>query len=103
MCLLFCACGDEAEEKSVNEVIGDAIESYVRVDVSLRYEISGLPTVTHYINQLEENQYEVTGKVTVKDKYGDTYTGKYDAVVDYDPVANKASVDTCDIDQLYKN
>ena len=46
--------------------------------------------------------FEVTGKVTVKDKYGDSYTGKYDAVVEYDPATDDCDAN-CDIDKLYKD
>ena len=49
-----------------------------------------------------ENEYEVTGKVTVQDKYGDSYTGNYDATVEYNPTTDKCDVD-CNIGDLYKN
>jgi hypothetical protein len=34
----------------------------------------------------------VSGKITVHDKYGDSYTGTYDAVVVYDTAEDEASV-----------
>ena len=54
------------------------------------------------VDEISENNFEVTGKVTVRDKYGDTYTGNYDAVVEYNPTTNECEVD-CDIGILYKN
>ena len=51
-----------------------------------------MPTITTYVEKISENTYEVTGKVTIKDKYGDSYTGKYDAEVEYNPSTEKCSV-----------
>ena len=57
------------------------------------YEISGSPQVTMAsVREVSEDEWEVSGKITVKDKYGDSYTGTYDAVVEYDSSTGKASV-----------
>lgn len=105
MCLSLCACGSsgESESQSVESIVENRVKSYIMAEIALTYETEGVPTITYFVNQAGENQYEVTGKVTVKDKYGDSYTGKYDALVDYDAETGEAEIDTCDIDTLYKD
>ena len=103
LCLSLCACGSNGgDTESVEDKVRDAVESQINVDIMLRYDTTGVPSITTYIDEIGENEFEVTGKVTVRDKYGDTYTGNYDAVVEYDPATDDCDVD-CDIDTLYKN
>ncbi len=104
-CCLLCACGgsDSEREKSAEEVIRSAVESRIIVNISLNYDTVGVPDITVYITENSDGSYRATGKVTVKDKYGDTYTGKYDAEVDYDEESNSAYVSDLDLGSLYKN
>ena len=94
------ACGEPPQ--TVESKVADAVEFEVMFEIMLSYEIVGTPIVTTYIDTIGENEYEVTGKVTVRDKYGDTYTGKYDAIVSYNPETDKCSAQV-DIDTLYRD
>ena len=58
-----------------------AVTSYAKAKVTFDYEIVGEPVITAYVSRVGVTTYEVTGKVTVQDKYGDSYTGKYEAKV----------------------
>ncbi len=100
----LCACGGAKEEeqpKSVTEIVRDEVESRIRVQIALQYDTVGLPTITCYVQDKGNNEFEVTGKITVQDKYGDKYTGKYDAEATYDPETEDCDV-SLDIDTLYK-
>lgn len=96
-----CSVG-EKDEPSVSSRVVTEVKSKVQFMVGFQYDIVGLPQVTAYVQETGTNTYEVTGKVTVKDKYGDTYTGKYDAVATYDPETDDISVDE-EIGKLYKD
>lgn len=103
LCLSLCACsGGNGDTESVEDKVKLAVESQIMANIMLQYDTTGLPSITYYIDEISENNFEVTGKVTVKDKYGDSYTGKYDAVVEYDPATDDCDAD-CDIDKLYKD
>ena len=79
-----------------------AVKSRIMVEITLTYETTGVPSITTYVKEIGDNLYEVTGKVSVKDKYGDSYTGKYDAEVEYDPATEDCDVDL-DLGKLYKD
>lgn len=92
LCLALCACdGGDSDTNSVEDKVRFQVES--RITAYVYALTKSAPIITSYVDEIRENTFEVTGKVTVRDKYGDTYTGKYDAVVEYDP-----ATDTCDID-----
>ena len=74
----------------------------IMVEIALSYDTTGVPTITTFVDEIGENTYEVTGKVTVKDKYGDSYTGKYDAEVEYNPATDNCDVDL-ELGDLYKD
>ncbi len=102
------ACGGTEEaKKSPEELIIEDVKSTVSAriitTIILNYDTEGTPIITHYVNEISENKFEVTGKVTVRDKYGDTYTGKYDAVVEYDPAEEDSYVVSFDLGTLYKD
>ena len=103
LCFGLCACGGSKEpEKTPEDKVTSAVRSYIMVEITLSYETTGVPSITTFVNQIDETTYEVTGKVTVKDKYGDSYTGKYDAMVEYDPATEDCDVDL-ELGSLYKD
>ena len=102
MCLSLCACGGGSSKKSLSDRAADAVSSQIKVYVKLSYEVNGVPQVTTYVTETSTNHFKVTGKVTVRDAYGDTYSGKYDATAVYDPATDSFDVDY-DIAKLYKN
>lgn len=104
MCLSLCACGSGSgsSKKSLSDRAADAVSSQIKVYVKLSYEVNGVPQVTTYVTETSTNNFKVTGKVSVRDAYGDTYTGKYDATAIYDPATDDFDVDY-DVAKLYKD
>ena len=106
--LSLIACGGTKEpEKSPEELIVEDVKNDVSSEIIAtiiwKYETEGTPIITHYVDEISENKFDVTGKVTVRDKYGDTYTGKYDAVVEYDPAKEDSEIVSFDLGTLYKD
>lgn len=102
------ACGGTKEpEKSPEELIIEdvksAVSSKIIATIIWKYDTEGTPIITHYVDEISENKFEVTGKVTVRDKYGDTYTGKYDAIVEYDPAEEDSDIVSFNLGTLYKD
>ena len=104
LCFSLCACngGNEEDTESIEDKVKSAVKSDIMATIKLQYDTTGLPNITCYVDKISENKFEVTGKVTVKDKYGDSYTGKYDADVEYKPERDYCDVDL-DIGSLYKD
>lgn len=104
LCFGLCACGGGSTESkdSPEEKVRIAVRSQIVVELMFSYDTTGAPTITTYVDEIGNNRYEVTGKVTVNDKYGDSYTGKYDAEVEYDPATGDCDVDL-DLGTLYKD
>ena len=104
MCISLVACGGESLSESKTESVESKVESsvkaHIELDIICSYDTVGLPSITCYIDEISENNFEVSGKVTIKDKYGDSYSGKYDATVKYNPETDKCDTDV-DIDKLY--
>jgi len=96
MLLIFslCACSSsEGSGNSEEDKVISAVESRAIVEMTLGYETNGVPQITTAsVEEVSENKWEVSGKITVNDKYGDSYTGTYDAVVEYNPETDDASV-----------
>ena len=104
----FVACDLNNEpEKSPEELIIEDVESCVTAEIIAtiiwQYDTEGSPLITHYVDEIGENKFEVTGKVTVRDKYGDTYTGKYDAIVEYDPISEDSDIVSFNLGTLYRD
>lgn len=90
MCALLCACGAEestvstVKEPSLKEKAVASVESKVRSKLSDRgYDISGgVLCKTAAVTEVEENEeFEVSGTVFIKDKYGKYTSTIYDGTV----------------------
>lgn len=97
MLFTLCACGGGSGSSSTKDTERDKVVSAVRgravAAMLVSYETSGSPQVTMAsVREVSDDQWEVSGKITVKDKYGDSYTCTYDAVVSYNAATEKASV-----------
>ena len=105
MCISLVACGAESSSESTTESVASkvkrSVESLINTKIAINYDTVGVPDITCYIDEVSQNNFEVSGKVTVKDKYGDSYSGKYDATVKYNPETDKCDTDV-EIDTLYK-
>ena len=98
------ACDDTGEKTdSVSDEVKSAVRGRIIATVALQYDTTGSPNITFFVDEIGDNIYEVTGKVTVRDKYGDSYTGKYDAEVEYNPEDDDCNVTSFDLGTLYKN
>ena len=102
LCFSLCACGGNKDTESIEDRVKQSVKNRLNFMVSLDDKWKAVNNVTCIINKKSENTFEVTGKISIRDKYGDLYTGKYDASVEYD-----ASTDTfktnCNIGTLTKN
>ncbi len=98
MMVSLCACGggsssSETAESSERDKVTSAVRGRAVAAMLVEYETSGSPQVTMAsVREKSNHEWEVSGKITVKDKYGDTYTCNYDAKVKYDPELDKANV-----------
>lgn len=95
-----CSSSKE-DEPSLSSRVADQVEYRIQFEMKMQGAV-GLPQVTTYVRETGNNTFIVTGKVTIRDQYGDTYTGNYDATAKYNPETGNISVDT-DIGSLYKN
>ena len=102
----LAACGGKSSESSSTDpekIVKQAAEVRLAAEILTSYEIQGAPTYNSYVNKTGDNTYEVTGKATVRDKFGDSYTGKYTVEVKYDPETQKAEVTSVDLETPKKN
>ena len=104
MIISHCSCGGSgsnqtSEQDEVKKVVKNRLEAKILVS----YDTVGTPTITYYLDKSGSSRYNVSGKVTVKDKYGDSFTGKYDAVVDFDSSTSTWKVTSCNLDTPTKD
>ena len=89
MCALLCACGAEestvstVKETSLEEKAVSSVESKVRSKLSEKYDTSGgvLCKTAAVTEVKEDKRFEVSGKVFIKDKYGNLTSTIYDGTV----------------------
>lgn len=109
----FASCKGSTETSSSSsvetvETIEDKVRSSarieVRVDVYLKYGYFPTVNITNVSESYtENNKYYVSGKYTVKDNYGDAYTGKFDVTVVYDPETEQCDATETEIQTAYKD
>ena len=88
-CFVMSGCGDDSKgSKSQNDDIQDAVRYQIMADVARKSlsgsSISFISCTYATIKNLGNNQFKVSGKVTVRDQYGSMHVADYDAEVDYD-------------------
>lgn len=103
-CALFCSCSSSGNNKKYEKTAKDYIRDEIKYELRGRLYSSGysLSSFTTNIVKDGKTRYEVSGKVTVKDKYGDLWTGNYDAVVYYDADSDSYSVSSFSMGKIYK-
>lgn len=103
MGLSLVACGSsESSTETIEDKIVEGVKGEIMYTIAFTHETQGVPHITYYVDKINNKKYSVSGKVTVKDKYGDSYTGKYDATAKYDATLDDVVVDL-DLRKLYKN
>ena len=104
LCFSLGACSSKnVETESMDDRLKDAVKNRINATILIEYDTVGVPSATYYIDEMSETEFEVTGKVTVTDKFGDKYTGNYEAFVEYDPSTDELDVVDCEIYSLYKD
>lgn len=110
-CLFACGAGSTGEntqteaqssDDDVFERVQSMAENSVRAYVKYAYDYKDV-SLTTYVDALSGSKYEVSGKVTITDKYGDSYTGNYDVLLTYDVFNDTLTVDSTDVDSLYRD
>lgn len=86
--------GEETKTESGPSIKDQAItlaEREVRSKVSSKYDVSGgIGCETTAVNEVRDNVFDISGKVYVKNKYGDLSWAKYDVhVTYYEPIRNE--------------
>ena len=95
MCALLCACGEQKTKTESGPSIKDQAitlaEREVRSKVSNKYDASGgIGCETAAVNEVKDNVFDISGKVYVKNKYGDISWAKYDVhVTYYEPIGDE--------------
>ena len=104
MCLSLCACGTSESPDTPEDRAAAAVRGQLLVKTLLEYSFEGAPKITTFVNEIEpeydeecDTKYEVTGKVFIMDKYGDSYCAKYDAYVLYDSTLDEYDVSKCEL------
>ena len=92
----LCACSspDSDSDSETSSVISldDAIRNDVRREAMSKYNIAVVKEVMiGYTENVGEDQYTASGKIVVIDKYGDIYSGNWDADVTYDKETGNSS------------
>lgn len=93
----LCACGNSggSKVKTEEDVIKNAVTHRANAAATVRLdnEYSSAPTTTiSYSRETGDNSWEVSGKVSIKDKYGNPLTYSFDATVLYLPETNDAKI-----------
>ncbi len=93
----LCACGNSggSKVKTEEDVIKNAVTHRANAAATVRLdnEYSGIPTTTiSYSRETSNNSWEVSGKVSIKDKYGNPLTYLFDATVLFLPETNDAQI-----------
>ena len=61
-------------------------------------------SITCFIEETgEDNRFAVSGKITLRDKYGDTYTVKYDVIAVFDPSTKEIDLGSFELDPPRKD
>lgn len=98
LCISVCGCGTSGT-KTIEDKIKEAVDTKIEVTLALGSNI-GPASVTHNIEKVGENQYEVMG--TISSAYqGFSYAGTYDADVEYLPGSDRCTAQV-NIHQIYK-
>lgn len=104
LCTALCACGGEgaAKEPTLEDMLTKEMEGEVLSTVWNRYGFLQTGITTTTVKKVDEYEYQMWGKVTVTDEYGDRYSGKFNGTVFYYPSLDEISVSSCEVETLRK-
>ena len=95
-CFIFASCDDDSDKKSSKKESSSSVEDDAKEAV--KYEIKAKLAAKSVsgdkytfksctfstVKEKKDGFYEMSGKVTVKDAYGDTLTATFDAEVEHE-------------------
>ena len=103
MCITLCSCGtknNKADEDSVNLKISMAVNNHASV-YKVLYSASDCTTSVTHKEKNDDGSYDVAGKISLFNSYGDEYVANFDATVVFDK-EGQASCSSFDMDTLIK-
>ena len=98
VCLLFCSCGSNSPEDKIKS----NIQTSIIQEIEDEYDIKSITDITYNIEQMTIKTYCVSGKIKLKDRYGNYYQGEYDAYLEYVAETEEYIVEELDIYDLIK-
>jgi len=90
----------EAEKE---DAFRTAVRSGVSFYITWNYDVKENHNIDISTVEVNGNTYTAYGKVTVTDNYGDSYTGKFTAVYEFDENTQKFDKKSVDVSDLIKN
>lgn len=94
----FCACGgNKTDTKPIEDRACEEVKFTVMAKIASLDNYEDFTDITYNINEVGENKFEITGKVTYSDKYDSPFTKEYDAIVTYAPATDTLD---CSVDNV---
>lgn len=81
--ILFFGGGKESLE-SIEDKVKNKAKYQAQAYTMLSYDTSNTSAIVTTIRKNDANEYEVYGKITARDKYGDSFSGTFDGVCTYE-------------------
>lgn len=102
LCLSLCACGAREPKQDPEDLFERKVNAAVAAHFAFNYS-NVKSTMTSIVSvDVDGDIYTGSGKVTVRDDFGDTYVGKVVAVYQYDEKTQEFSKITLDIETPVK-
>ena len=111
LCMGLCACEMDTQQTTATEETSVSDEAYHQVEIQVMARLRArFRAHTSYVRvnistfrEIGENKWEAYGKASFNDEYGDTYSGKWSAIVNYDPERDSFGVSMEADDTFYKD
>lgn len=75
---VFCFGGSSKPIETLEDKLENHIEAKVMAYVAIRYDVSGVNPRITTLRETTEGTWEVYGKVSARDTYGDSFTGTFE-------------------------
>lgn len=99
--LFFSSTSVGEPMETIEDRIRDKAESTALVYVKLTYDVGYVSANVATVRPIDDSEYEVYGKITATDNYGDQYSGNFNGTCTVD----ESEVIHCDLDynKLYRD
>ena len=93
-----------APDKDLKDRVRSRVDSTAKVYVMLKYDTSYVNIEIYTLEKESDNTYEAYGKIKLRDKYGDNYSGKFDGTCTIENAEKEDEDITCNLDygKFYK-